>query len=410
MSATQVKISTRGAKRIRQGHLWVYRSDVRDANGVQGGDIVRVVDDAGNFVGQAFYSDASEIALRFLTTLDEKIDREWWRARIRSCAERRRTLASDTNAYRLIYSEGDLLSSLIVDVYEDVLVVQTLSQGADRLKSTLVELLVEEFHPRSIVERNDARVRQFEGLELLTGTLWSAPAERSGDGALSLDGDSAGQIEINQYGVRFIVSPLGGQKTGAFLDQRENYLAAHRVAHGRALDCFTFNGGFALHIAPVCESVLGIDISAEAITAAQRNARLNHSGNVEFRSSNVFDSLREMETVNNRFDTIILDPPAFAKNRASVKSAMRGYKEINLRALKLLNPGGVLVTCTCSYHMSEEMFLEIIAAAALDARRRVQIIEKRGQSSDHPVLLGVPETHYLKCVILRVIELEYRVH
>jgi 23S rRNA (cytosine1962-C5)-methyltransferase len=399
VARAQVKILTRGAKRIRQGHLWVYRSDVREASDVKGGDLVRVVDDAGNFVGQAFYSDASEIALRFLTTSDETIDREWWRDRIRGCADRRRILRSDTDAYRLIYTEGDLMPSVIIDVYDDVLVIQTLSQGSDRLKSILVELLAEEFHPRAIVERNEARVRQFEGLELRTGVLWSAPADHSGNGVF----DSDGEIEINQHGVRFIISPLGGQKTGAFLDQRENYLAARQVAHGRALDCFTFNGGFALHLAPVCDSVLGIDISADAIAAAERNAKLNHAANVAFRSGNVFDSLREMETRNDRFDTIILDPPAFAKNRASVRSAARGYKEINLRALKLLNPGGVLVTCSCSYHMSEEMFLEIIADAALDARRRVQIIEKRGQSSDHPVLLGVPETHYLKCVILRAV-------
>jgi 23S rRNA (cytosine1962-C5)-methyltransferase len=212
------------------------------------------------------------------------------------------------------------------------------------------------------------------------------------------------EIEINQHGVKFFVSPLGGQKTGAFLDQRENYLAAHRIACGRALDCFAFNGGFALHIAASCESVLSIDISAEAIAAAQRNVELNAAHNVEFSVANVFDALREMEAARERFDTIILDPPAFAKNRASLTSAARGYKEINLRALKLLNPGGVLITCTCSYHLSEEMFLEVIASAALDARRRLQIIEKRGQSSDHPVLLGVPETHYLKCVILRVVD------
>jgi 23S rRNA (cytosine1962-C5)-methyltransferase len=199
------------------------------------------------------------------------------------------------------------------------------------------------------------------------------------------------------------VSPLGGQKTGAFLDQRENYLAARRVAHGRALDCFTFNGGFALHVASSCESVLGIDISADAIAAARRNAELNGAANVEFRAANVFDAMREFEAGGERFDTIVLDPPAFAKNRASLSSAARGYKEINLRALKLLNPGGVLVTSTCSYHVSEEMFIEIIADAALDARRRVQVIEKRGQSSDHPILLGVPETHYLKCVIARAI-------
>jgi len=211
------------------------------------------------------------------------------------------------------------------------------------------------------------------------------------------------RIEINQHGVRFLVSPLSAQKTGAFLDQRENYLAARHVAHGRALDCFTFNGGFALHIASACDSVLGTDISADAITAAQRNAELNDARNVDFRAANVFDALREMEANGDRFDTIVLDPPAFAKNRASVPSATRGYKEINLRALKLLNPGGILVTCTCSYHVSEETFLDIIAEAALDARRRVQIIEKRGPSSDHPVLLGMPETHYLKCLIARAI-------
>ncbi len=232
-------------------------------------------------------------------------------------------------------------------------------------------------------------MRELEGLDRRAATLY---------------GEAPEEIEINQHGVRFLVSPLGGQKTGAFLDQRENYLAARRVAHRRALDCFTFNGGFALHVAAACESVLGIDISAEAIDAAERNAVRNGTSNVEFRAANVFDAMREFEAGGERFDTIILDPPAFAKNRASLASAARGYKEINLRALKLLNPGGVLVTSTCSYHVSEEMFLEIIADAALDARRRVQLVERRGQSSDHPVLLGVPETHYLKCVIARVVE------
>jgi 23S rRNA (cytosine1962-C5)-methyltransferase len=389
----QVKISTRGAKRIRSGHLWVYRSDVREVNEAGGGTIVNVADEAGNFVGQAFYSDASEIALRFLTTSEEAVDRDWWRTRLRRCVQRRAGIARETDAYRLVYSEGDLLPSLIVDVYAGILVMQNLSQGSERMKSDLTELLAEEFAPRGIVERNDARVRDLEGLELRSGVLYSA-----------LDGESTAEIEINQHGVRFFVSPLGGQKTGAFLDQRENYLAARHVAHGRALDCFTFNGGFALHIAPACDSVLGVDISADAIAGAQHNASLNDTGNVEFRAANVFDALREMEGAGERFDTIILDPPAFAKNRASVKAALRGYKEINLRALKLLNPGGVLVTCTCSYHISEELFLEIIEDAALDARRRLQIIEKRGQSTDHPVLLGVPETHYLKCVIARVID------
>ena len=416
---SQIKISTRGAKRIRKGHLWVYRSDVRDVTDAKAGDIVEVVDDTGNFVGQALYSQLSEIALRFLTTREETIDSEWWRQRLRNCAERRQSIERETNAYRLVYSEGDLMPSLIVDVYDQVFVMQTLSQGTERLKCTLIDLLVEEFKPRAIVERNDARAaRGFEGLELRTGVLYErvtepgAVATGSYSNQTEVPNDPVAtargsvtydRIEINQHGVRFLVSPLSAQKTGAFLDQRENYLAARHVAHGRALDCFTFNGGFALHIASACDSVLGTDISADAITAAQRNAELNDARNVDFRAANVFDALREMEANGDRFDTIVLDPPAFAKNRASVPSAARGYKEINLRALKLLNPGGILVTCTCSYHVSEETFLDIIAEAALDARRRVQIIEKRGPSSDHPVLLGMPETHYLKCLIARAI-------
>ena len=384
----EVRVSSRGAKRIRRGHLWVYRSDIDNAESAEGGDIVRVLDQTGNFVGQAFYSDRSELALRFLTNREENIDRDWWFERFAECAQRREAIARETNSYRLIYSEGDLLPSLIVDKYDDVLVMQTLSQGSDRLKQTFVELLTDKFKPRAIVERNDARVRQFEGLDLQSGVLY---------------GEAPAEIEINQNGVRFLISPLGGQKTGAFLDQRENYLSAKRHAHGRALDCFTFSGGFALHLASECSNLLAIDISADAIAAGQRNAQLNGTRNIEFLAANVFDTLREFEAADERFDTIVLDPPAFAKNRASIKAAARGYKEINLRAMKLLNPGGVLVTCTCSYHMSEQMFLEIIGDAGLDAHRRLQIIEVRGQSSDHPVLMGMPETHYLKCVIVRVV-------
>jgi len=384
-----VIITQRGADRARAGHLWIYRSDVKDAKSVAGGEVVTVRDERNRFVGRALYSSRSEITLRLLTTNDEPVDREWWRARLRAAHARRANIKAETNAYRLIYSEGDLLPSLIVDVYADVLVLQTLSQGTDALKGMLVELLSEEFKPRAVVERNDVRVRALEGLEMRAGVIY---------------GDAPTELEIVQNGVRFLVQPLGGQKTGSFLDQRENRLAARRVAHGRALDCFTFNGAFALHLAPVCESVVGLDISAEAVAAAERNAELNEARGVEFREANVFDALREMEADGIRFDTIVLDPPAFAKNRASVKAAARGYKEINLRALKLLNTGGALITCTCSYHMSEQMFLEIISDAARDARRRVQLVEKRMQASDHPVLFSMPETYYLKCVIARVIE------
>jgi 23S rRNA (cytosine1962-C5)-methyltransferase len=340
-------------------------------------------------VGQAFFSDSSQIALRFLTQTQAPIDRDWWQRRILEAANRRANIAANTNAYRLVYSEGDLLPSIIIDRYDDVLVLQTLSQGSEKVKPLLVELLAEQFTPRAIVERNDVRVRQHEGLEQITSTLY---------------GEAVEEFEIKQDGLRFLVSPLSGQKTGSFLDQRENRLAARAVAHGRALDCFTFAGAFALQLAGVCDSVLGIDISADAVAAAHKNAELNNATNVEFREANVFDALREMETAGKRFDTIVLDPPAFAKNRASAKAAARGYKEINLRAIKLLNPGGILVTCTCSYHMPEEMFLRIIADAANDAHRTLQLVEKRTQASDHPILMGVPETYYLKCVIARVLD------
>ena len=384
------RVNRKGADRVRQGHLWIYRSDVIEVN-AEGGAVVSVKDERGNFVGQALFSDSSQIALRFLTQSNEEIDRAWWRRRIVEAAERR-NIPPDTNAYRLIYSEGDLLSSLIVDRYNDVLVLQTLSQGTDAVKQLITEILIEEFKPRALIERNDARVRELEGLPLLASTIY---------------GDAPAEFEILQHGLRFVVEPLGGQKTGSFLDQRENRLAARAAAHTtnktRALDCFTFNGAFALHLASVCENVIGIDISGDAGAAAQRNAQINALDNVGFREANVFDALRELEAGGERFDVIVLDPPAFAKNRASLKAAIRGYKEINLRALKLLNAGGVLITCTCSYHISEELFLEIIAHAALDARRRVQVIEKRMQASDHPVLLGVPETYYLKCMIARVI-------
>lgn len=384
-----VKVNKRGADRVRHGHLWIYKSDIVSVDAA-GGSIVSVTDERNNFVGQALYSDSSQIALRFLTTIKETIDRDWWTKRIASAARRRR-LSPDTNAYRLIYSEGDLLSSLIVDRYDDVFVMQNLSQGMDAVKPLITDVLVDLFKPKAIIERNDARVRQLEGLPLTTGTLYGAAPD---------------EIEILQHGLKFMVSPGGGQKTGSFLDQRENRVAARNAAQGstRALDCFTFNGGFALHLATVASEVVALDISADAVGAARRNAALNQLENVEFREVNVFDALREMESANEGFDTIVLDPPAFAKNRASLKAAIRGYKEINLRALKLLNPGGVLISCTCSYHVSEELFLEILSSAAIDAHRRLQIVEKRMQCEDHPVLMGMPETYYLKCIITRALD------
>lgn len=397
----QASVTRKGATRIRNGHLWIFKSDTVEVN-AEGGSIVTVLDERRKFLGKAFYSDSSEITLRFITTEDVRIDKEFWRQRIVDAANRRleirrQSVAAENpesriqnpkSANRLIYSEGDLISSLIVDVYGDVFSIQTLSQGADKLKQIFVEILIEEFSPRAIIERNDVRVREKENLPLQSSVLFgSCPPE----------------IVIEQDGVEFYVAPLGGQKTGAFLDQRENRLALRKYAFGRALDCFTFNGGFALNLALSCDSVTAIDVSADAIALATRNAELNQISNCEFQIADVFDFLKEAETASERFETIVLDPPAFAKNRGSVQNAMRGYKEINLRAFKMLDKNGILATCTCSHHASEELFVQTVLEAANDAGKRVQLIEKRAQSSDHPILLGVPETYYLKCLILRVL-------
>lgn len=382
-------VNKKGARRVRCGHLWIYRSDVMEIE-AEGGDVVSVFDEAKNFVGKAFYSDSSEITLRIFTTKNESIDKTFWKNRIIEAAARRANRnEKQSSAKRLVYSEGDLIPSLIVDDYNGVFVIQTLAQGTEKLKNTFVEILREEFKPQAIIERNDVKVRQRENLEMKAGVL---------------DGEAPDEIVIEQDGVKFLVSPLGGQKTGSFLDQRENHFATHRYAFGRGLDCFTFNGGFALNLAQVCENVLAIDISEDAVNLARRNAELNQISNVEFLTANVFDALREFEARGEKFDTIVLDPPAFVKTRAALKSAMRGYKEINLRAFKLLNKNGILVTCSCSFHMSETLLLEAVEEAARDAKRRVHLLEKRTQSADHPILLGMPETYYLKCFILRVVE------
>jgi 23S rRNA (cytosine1962-C5)-methyltransferase len=383
---SKISVNKKGAKRVRGGHLWIYKSDlVRiEANG---GDIVNVVDEGNNFIGKAFYSDKSEISLRIFTTKNETIDKEFWCKRIRD-AETRRHGDAGTNTRRLVNSEADLIPSLIVDDYDGNLVIQTLSQSSEKLKETFVEILIEEFQPKSIIQRNDAKVRLLEGLEQINSTLY---------------GEVENEIIIEQDGVKFYVSLLEGQKTGSFLDQRENHFVSRKYAFGRALDCFTFNGGFALNLAKSCDEVLALDISEDAIKLARRNAELNEISNLEFRTANVFDVLREMEKSGEKVDTIVLDPPAFVKNRGALKGAIRGYKEINLRALKLLNEGGILITCSCSYHFTEEIFLQVLQEAANNAHKRLHLIEKRMQASDHPILLGMPESYYLKCFILRVL-------
>ena len=384
---TTVTITKRGAQRVHARHCWIYRSDLTQAGEAQAGDVVRVRDPRGRVLGSALYSSRSQIALRMISFEDVEIDRDFWRARLASAEALRDRVVQDTTAFRLVYGESDLLPSLIIDRYNDCFVIQTLSQGMDALKRIWTELLAERYSPRAIIERNEARVRDLEGLPRTTGVLF---------------GSDPGEIIIEENSIRFAVNLVEGQKTGAFLDQRENRVAASRYARGRALDCFTYHGAFALHLAKGAEEVVAVDVSSTAIETATRNAELNGARNIEFREGNVFDLLREMEQAGERFDVINLDPPAFAKNRAAVEAAARGYKEINLRAMKLLAPGGALITSTCSYHMSEDEFLNVLAEAAADARRSAQILERRMQARDHPVLVSMPETHYLKCIILRV--------
>lgn len=380
-----VTISSKGETRVRGGHPWVYRSDVLQVK-ARGGDIVEVRNRRNASLGFAFYSDRSEISLRLLTRAGELPGLDSWRARLDAAVRYRESLAIDATAYRLVHAEADQMPGLIVDRYGDWLVLQSLVQGMERLLPDVVTLLVERLDPAGILARNDPRVRLLEGLEQRVEVLHGSVPEA---------------IDVREGGSIYRMDPHKGQKTGLFLDQRENRAAAAAYAKGTALDAFSYNGGFALALAPACERVLAVDISEEAVARIVANAERNGAGNVEARAMNVFDELRELERQEQRFDTIVLDPPAFAKNRAAVPKALSGYKEINLRALKLLNPGGFLITCSCSYNVSEGMFADVLSAAIVDARAEVSAVEKRMQARDHPVLMTVPETYYLKCFILR---------
>ena len=383
-----VTISRKGEQRVQAGHPWVYRSDVVGAEGVSAGDIVRVDGPKGRPLGYAFFSDRSQIVIRMIAGPDEEPSPGFWRTRMAAAAQYRESLRLDATAYRVVHGEADRLPSLIVDRYGDYLVVQALSQAVDRALPEITRALVDELHPAGILARNDPRVRLLEGLEQRVEVLHGSVPE---------------SIAVGEGAVEYDVDPWHGQKTGLFLDQRENREAALRYASGRALDAFSYNGGFAMAIAPRCERVLAVDISADAVTRIRANAARNGLRQIEPREMNVFDELRELERAGERFDTIILDPPAFAKDRAAVQKALSGYKEINLRALKLLRVGGYLVTCSCSYNVTEPMFLDVVSEAAADAGALVALVEKRSQGRDHPILLNVPETYYLKCLILRKI-------
>jgi 23S rRNA (cytosine1962-C5)-methyltransferase len=381
----KIKISSRGVARLKSGHLWVYRSDILAADGIPPGSLVAVSDQRGKPFGTALYSSSSQIAIRMISNEAVSDFPSLLRRRIADAIAYREKVVRDTDAYRLIFSEADFLPGLIVDRYNDILSLQILTQAMDAnpVRETVISELVNQFSPASVIERVDPRVRELETL----------PPRASG----LVHGDKTATT-FTMNGVQFHFDALEGQKTGAFLDQRENYAAAAQYAHGEALDVFCYQGAFALHLAPKCKQVTGVDSSRPALEVAEQNATRNRR-EIEWIEANAFDLLKDYAASNQQYDTVVLDPPAFAKTKRDLDSALRGYKELNLRALRMLRPGGALITCSCSYHVNQSTFLEMLASAALDAHRTLRLLEVRGQGKDHPVLLNIPETAYLKCVI-----------
>jgi 23S rRNA (cytosine1962-C5)-methyltransferase len=381
---TAVRVTSRGAERWVRGHPWIYRSEV--LGGPETPGLVSVKDSRGRFIGQALYSPKSEIRLRLLERSERPVDLAWWREHLAQCAARRRDL--DATAYRVVHGEGDAIPSLVVDRYDRWLVVQILSAGLETMRDIIIAALVEILEPEGILLRNDAPVRRREGL----------PFE-----ALPIHGTVPRKIEVREGAVRYLAAPWEGQKTGAFLDQRPNRLLAAKLmpSGGRALDCFTYHGSFALHLAQSAATVVAVDSSREALHRGAANAALNGLENIEWREADAFDALREYERARARFDAIVLDPPAFAKSRTSVPEALRGYREINLRAMRLLAPGGVLLTASCSFHVGLAQFLGMLSQATGDSGRRMVLERVLGQGEDHPEVLSIPETGYLKGAVLR---------
>ena len=391
-STPTVKISRRGAERLKRGHVWVYRSDIVSADGATPGVLVGIADERDKFLGTALYSSASQIAVRMLSREIVPDLSALLRQRIGDALAYRERVVQNTDAYRVIFSEADFVPGLIVDRYNDILSFQILTQGLDAepVRQTVLRELSQKLQPAAIAERVDPRVRELEQL----------PDRNSG----LVQGEKSSTI-VTMNAVKFHYDALQGQKTGAFLDQRENYAAAAQYARGQALDVFCYHGGFALHLAPHCSSVTGVDSSRPALEVADQNAALNDRENdreIEWIEANAFDLLRDYAAAGRQFDTVVLDPPAFAKSKKNLDTALRGYKELNLRALKMLRPGGTLITCSCSYHVSLAEFLEVVVDSARDVHRNIRVLENRTQAKDHPILLTVPETAYLKCLILSV--------
>jgi 23S rRNA (cytosine1962-C5)-methyltransferase len=383
----QVRIGKRGTARVRSGHLWVYRSDILQVKDAPPGAIVSVRDEHSTVLGKALYSTQSQIALRLLVRGNTRIDESFFRKRFEDADQLRARLGVDPHVSRRIYSEADFLPGLIVDRYGDYLVVQSLTQGAERLESIFTSILQQRYRPRCIVFRNDSKVRELENLPVEQHWVGEEPPP---------------SVVIDEDGKDLEIPLVSGQKTGSYLDQRDNHRAARRHGRGRALDGFCYGGGFAIQLSDVCERVEAVDLSAAAVQLARANAARNGLKNISVTEGNVFDFLRERSAAGEQFDTIVLDPPAFARNKETLEAAYRGYKEINNRAMRLLKDGGVLITCSCSYHMSEALFAEMLAEAARDAGCWLRVLERRLQSSDHPVLMAVPETLYLKCFILEI--------
>jgi 23S rRNA (cytosine1962-C5)-methyltransferase len=382
-------VSPKGARRWQHGHPWIYRSDVVRRPDADAG-IALVENGAGAPLGWALWSPRSEISLRLLDrSANAKIDAHWWRARLERAIERRASLHGVATAFRLVHGEADGCPSLICDRYDRWLVVQLLSAGLERFRDDIVHSLLDLVSPEGILARNDVPVRAKEGL----------PRE-----TVVLSGEVPREIEVMEYGIRYLAAPWDGQKTGAFLDQRENRALAGAIAHGRALDCFSYHGSFALHLARQAASVIALDSSAAALARAGDNAERNNIRNIEFVEADVFDWLRSAERRRDRFDTIVLDPPAFAKTRDAVPAALRGYKEINLRAMRLLTSGGMLFTASCSYHLTKPLFIEVLEAAAADSGRRIAMRELRGQPLDHPEILTIPESGYIKGALLEALD------
>jgi 23S rRNA (cytosine1962-C5)-methyltransferase len=387
--ATKTAVLTnRGAARARSGHPWVYRSDVADA-AADAGDVVRVVDRAGRLLGHAFYNPKSEITLRIATHEDEELNEAWFRNRIERARTYRESLRIDASAYRLLHSEADGIPGLVADRYEDYFVLQVGSAAVEQRLDSLVATLEDLFSPAGILLRGDSASRKREGLDRKVEVL---------------SGEVQDSVVVHEGPVRYRAELRGGQKTGGFLDQRENHLAAarytERYSGARVLDVFSYAGGFALHAARVAETVEAVDASESALRAARENAELNGLSNITFTQANAFDVLRERSDAGTRYEAVILDPPAFAKTKRDLSGARRAYKEINLRAMKLLVPGGTLVTCSCSYHFSRELMEDTLRSAAVDVGRTAKVLEWRGQALDHPEILTIPETRYLKCAVL----------